>query len=317
MIESKENALYRSEDGGMTWKQTTTAAKEGNMGNRPFYYSSIYADPDNENRLYSLYSMVSRSEDGGKSFEVIIPYSGVHPDHHAWWIHPEDPEFMVDGNDGGLNITRDMGKSWRFTEKIPVGQFYHVNVDNEFPYNLYGGMQDNGSWVGPSYVFNYAGVRNSDWQELSFGDGFDVAPIPGDSRYGYTMSQQGNVTRYDRVSGYTKTVKPTSQDTAVELRFNWNAPVAIDPHNPNGVYYASQFVHYSSNRGDDWTRISPDLTTNDPEKQKQNESGGLTIDATGAENFTTVIAIAPSPVDRNVVWAGTDDGNVQITQNRG
>ncbi|WPZ09081.1 MULTISPECIES: VPS10 domain-containing protein [Roseivirga] len=317
MIESKENALYRSEDGGMTWKQTTTAAKEGNMGNRPFYYSSIYADPDNENRLYSLYSMVSRSEDGGKSFEVIIPYSGVHPDHHAWWIHPEDPEFMVDGNDGGLNITRDMGKSWRFTEKIPVGQFYHVNVDNEFPYNLYGGMQDNGSWVGPSYVFNYAGVRNSDWQELSFGDGFDVAPIPGDSRYGYTMSQQGNVTRYDRVSGYTKTVKPTSQDTAVELRFNWNAPVAIDPHNPNGVYYASQFVHYSSNRGDDWTRISPDLTTNDPEKQKQNESGGLTIDATGAENHTTIIALAPSPVERDVIWAGTDDGNLQITRDNG
>lgn len=317
IIESKDNALYRSEDGGLTWKQTTTAAKEGNMGNRPFYYSSIYTDPDNENRVYSLYSMVSRSEDGGKTFEVIIPYSGVHPDHHAFWVHPNDPEFLVDGNDGGLNISRDMGKTWRFTEKIPVGQFYHVNVDNEFPYNLYGGMQDNGSWVGPAYVFNYAGVRNSDWQELSFGDGFDVAPIPGDSRYGYTMSQQGNVARYDRVSGYAKTVRPTEQDTITELRFNWNAPVAIDPHNADGVYYGSQFVHYSSNRGDDWTKISPDLTTNDPEKQKQNASGGLTIDATGAENHTTIIAIAPSPVERNVIWAGTDDGNLQVTRDNG
>lgn len=317
IIESEANALYRSTDGGKTWERRTTAEKEGNMGNRPFYYSSIYTDPENENRVYSLYSMVSRSEDGGKSFDVIIPYSGVHPDHHAWWIHPEDPSFMIDGNDGGLNITRDMGKTWTFSEKLPVGQFYHINVDDEFPYNLYGGMQDNGSWVGPAYVFNYAGIRTSDWQELSFGDGFDVAPIKGDSRYGYTMSQQGNVSRYDKVSGYTKTVRPIAPDTATDLRFNWNAPVALDPHNNNGVYYGSQFVHYSSNRGDDWEILSPDLTTNDPEKQKQNASGGLTIDATGAENHTTILAIAPSPIDANVIWVGTDDGNVQVTQDKG
>jgi photosystem II stability/assembly factor-like uncharacterized protein len=317
MIEADKNGLYRSTDGGKSWELRTYAADEPNMGNRPFYYSSIYVDTKNENRVYSLYSMVSRSEDGGKSFEVIIPYSGVHPDHHAWWIHPDDPYYMIDGNDGGLNITRDMGETWRFTDKLPVGQFYHVNVDNEFPYNLYGGMQDNGSWVGPAYVFNQEGIRSSDWQELSFGDGFDVAPIPGDSRFGYTMSQQGNVTRYDKVSGYTKTIRPTSPDTSIDLRFNWNAPVAVDPHDQNGVYYGSQHLHYSSNRGDDWEILSPDLTTNDPEKQKQNASGGLTIDATGAENHTTTLAIAPSPVDKNVIWVGTDDGNVQVTQDRG
>lgn len=317
IIEAEKNGLYRSTDGGHTWELRTYAADEPDMGNRPFYYSSIYVDTKNENRVYSLYSMVSRSEDGGKSFEMIIPYSGVHPDHHTWWIHPEDPYFMVEGNDGGLNITRDMGDTWRFTEKLPVGQFYHVNVDNEFPYNLYGGMQDNGSWVGPAYVFNQEGIRGSDWQELSFGDGFDVAPIPSDSRYGYTMSQQGNVTRYDKVSGYTKTVRPTSPDTSIDLRFNWNAPVALDPHDEDGVYYGSQHLHYSGNRGDDWEILSPDLTTNDPEKQKQNASGGLTIDATGAENHTTTLAIAPSPVDRNVIWVGTDDGNVQVTTDRG
>lgn len=317
LIENKANGLWRSTDGGKNWEKRAESSKQPNMGNRPFYYSSIYVDTKNENRLYSLYSMVSRSEDGGKSWEVIIPYSGVHPDHHAWWIHPEDPSYMIDGNDGGLNITRDMGKTWRFTEKLPVGQFYHVNVDNEFPYNLYGGMQDNGSWVGPAYVFNYAGIRNHDWQEISFGDGFDVAPIPGDSRYGYTMSQQGNVSRYDKVSGYNKVVRPTSPDTAIDLRFNWNAPVAIDPHNPDGVYYGSQHLHYSANRGDDWQVLSPDLSTNDPEKQKQNASGGMTIDATGAENHTTTLSIAPSPVDQNVIWVGTDDGNVQITQDRG
>lgn len=317
MIENKANGLFRSTDGGKKWELRGSAARTPNMGDRPFYYSDIYVDPNNENRLYSLYSRVSMSEDGGKSFSVILPYSGVHPDHHAWWIHPKDPSYMIDGNDGGLNITRDRGKTWRFTEKLPVGQFYHINVDNDFPYNLYGGMQDNGSWVGPAYVFNFAGIRNHDWQELSFGDGFDVAPIPGDSRYGYTMSQQGNVQRYDRISGYGKTVKPTSPDTAIDLRFNWNAPVAIDPHNSNGVYYASQHLHYSANRGDDWEVISPDLTTNDPEKQKQGESGGITIDATGAENHTTILSIAPSPVDRNVIYVGTDDGNVQVTQDRG
>jgi len=317
MIESKANGLYRSTDGGINWELRAASATTQNIGDRPFYYADIFIDTKNENRVYSLFSRVSRSEDGGKSWEEIIPYSGVHPDHHAWWIHPEDPSYMIDGNDGGLNITRDMAKTWRFTEKLPVGQFYHVNVDNEMPYNVYGGMQDNGSWVGPAYVFNYAGIRNHDWQELSFGDGFDVAPIPDDSRYGYTMSQQGNVTRYDKESGYTKTVKPTAPDTATNLRFNWNSPVAVDPHNSNNVYFGSQFVHYSTNRGDDWTIISPDLSTNDPEKQKQNESGGLTLDATGAENHTTIIAIAPSPVDKNVIWAGTDDGNVQVTKDKG
>ncbi|WP_421978912.1 WD40/YVTN/BNR-like repeat-containing protein [Roseivirga seohaensis] len=317
MIESKANGLYRSTDGGNTWELRAASANTQNIGDRPFYYADIFVDTKNENRIYSLFSRVSRSEDGGKSWEEIIPYSGVHPDHHAWWIHPEDPSYMIDGNDGGLNITRDMAKTWRFTEKLPVGQFYHVNVDNEMPYNVYGGMQDNGSWVGPAYVFNYAGIRNHDWQELSFGDGFDVAPIPGDSRYGYTMSQQGSVTRYDKVSGYTKTIQPTAPDTATSLRFNWNSPVAVDPHNSNAVYFGSQFVHYSTNRGDDWTIISPDLSTNDPEKQKQNESGGLTLDATGAENHTTIIAIAPSPLDKNVIWAGTDDGNVQVTKDKG
>ena len=317
LIESKKNGLYRSEDGGKSWKLRGASAKVANIGDRPFYYADIYVDPENENRVYSLYSRVSRSEDGGKSFEVILPYYGVHPDHHAFYIHPNDPSYIIDGNDGGLNISRDKGKTWRFTEKLPVGQFYHINVDDDFPYNVYGGMQDNGSWVGPAYTFNYSGIRNHDWQELSFGDGFDVAPIPGDSRYGYTMSQQGNVSRYDRVSGRQKVVRPTAPDTATTLRFNWNAPVAIDPHDNNGVYYGSQFLHYSNNRGDDWTIISPDLSTDDPEKQKQSESGGLTYDATGAENHTTILAIAPSPVERNVIWVGTDDGNVQITRDNG
>jgi photosystem II stability/assembly factor-like uncharacterized protein len=257
------------------------------------------------------------SEDGGKSFQQLLQYEGVHPDHHAWYINPNDPKLMIDGNDGGLNITRDGGKSWYFAENIPVGQFYHVNVDNELPYNIYGGMQDNGSWVGPSYIWRRDGIRNTYWQEISFGDGFDVVPYPGDSRYGYTMSQGGNVSRFDKLTGHNKTIRPTHPDKDVFLRFNWNAAIAQDPHDINTVYYASQFLHKSTDRGETWEIISPDLTTNDSTRQRQQKTGGLTFDITGAENNTTIVAIAPSPVDPNVIWVGTDDGNLQVTKDGG
>jgi photosystem II stability/assembly factor-like uncharacterized protein len=314
LIESKKNALYVSEDGGNKFEKINDG---GNIGNRPFYYSEIYADPINENRIYTLYSSVGMSEDGGKSFQQLLQYEGVHPDHHAWYINPFDPKLMIDGNDGGLNITRDGGETWYFAENIPVGQFYHVNVDNELPYNIYGGMQDNGSWVGPSYIWRRDGIRNTYWQEISFGDGFDVVPDPTDSRYGYTMSQGGNVSRFDKETGHNKTVRPTHPDKDVFLRFNWNAAIAQDPHNVKTVYYGSQFLHKSTDNGDTWEIISPDLTTNDSTKQRQQSTGGLTFDITGAENHTTILAIAPSPIAPNVIWVGTDDGNVQVTKDGG
>ncbi len=314
LIESKKNALYISEDGGNKFEMINNG---GDIGDRPFYYFEIYADPKNENRIYTLYSRVGMSEDGGKSFEQLLQYDGVHPDHHAWYINPFDPKLMIDGNDGGLNITRDGGKTWYFAENIPVGQFYHVNVDNELPYNIYGGMQDNGSWVGPSYIWKRDGIRNTYWQELSFGDGFDVVPDPTNSRYGYTMSQGGNLSRFDKETGHNKTLRPTHPDKDVFLRFNWNAAIAQDPHNAKTVYYGSQFLHKSIDNGDTWEIISPDLTTNDSTKQRQQSTGGLTFDITGAENHTTILAIAPSPIDSNIIWVGTDDGNVQVTKDGG
>lgn len=318
LVESKKNALYRSEDGGFSWKMVNN---KSDIGNRPFYYSEIYVDPQNENRVYSIYTYVNVSEDGGKSFTQLMPAygvdNGVHPDHHAWWIHPKDGSFMIDGNDGGLNITRDRGKSWRFIGNIPVAQFYHINVDNEFPYNVYGGMQDNGSWRGPAYVWKSQGIRNSYWQEISFGDGFDVIPDKDDSRYGWSMSQEGSVLRYDYVTGNNYTIKPTHPDANVKLRFNWNAAINIDPFDNNTLYFGSQFVHKSTDKGLTWTVISPDLTTNDPEKQKQTESGGLTMDATGAENHTTILVIEPSPLEKDMLWVGTDDGQVHFTKNGG
>lgn len=178
LIEAKKNGFYKSEDGGFTWKKVNDNLNE--IGNRPFYYAEIYVAPDNENRVYTIFTYVNVSEDGGKSFDQLMPAygvdNGVHPDHHAWWIHPNNGNFMIDGNDGGLNITKDGGKTWRFIGNIPVAQFYHINVDNDYPYNVYGGMQDNGSWRGPAYVWKTQGIRNSYWQEISFGDGFDVVP---------------------------------------------------------------------------------------------------------------------------------------------
>lgn len=318
LVEAKKNALYRSDDGGFKWEKVND---KNDIGNRPFYYSEIQVDPQNENRLYSVFTYVNVSEDGGKNFKQLMPAygvdNGVHPDHHAWWIHPENGNFMIDGNDGGMNITKDGGKTWRFIGNLPVAQFYHISVDNEFPYNVYGGMQDNGSWRGPAYVWRSQGIRNSYWQEISFGDGFDVVPDKDNSRYGWSMSQQGFVSRYDWQTGNNYGVRPTHPDPDMKLRFNWNAAINIDPYDNSTIYFGSQFVHKSSDKGLTWSIISPDLTTNDPAKQKQSESGGLTMDATGAENHTTILVIEPSVLEPNMLWVGTDDGKVHYTQNGG
>ncbi|WP_373519289.1 hypothetical protein, partial [Pricia sp.] len=277
--------------------------------------------PQNENRVYSVFTYINVSEDGGKSFTQLMPAyqvnNGIHPDHHAWWMHPKNGQFMLDGNDGGLNITKDGGRSWRFIGNLPVAQFYHINVDNEHPYNVYGGMQDNGSWRGPAYVWKDQGIRNDYWQEIAFGDGFDVVPDKDNSRFGYAMSQQGYVSRYDHITGNNYLVRPTPPDADTKLRFNWNSAIAQDPFDNGTVYFGSQFVHKSTDKGLTWEIISPDLTTDDPTKQKQDESGGLTIDATGAENYTTILVIEASPIEKDMIWAGSDDGRVHYTTNGG
>lgn len=317
LVEAKENAVYKSTDGGHKWSKVST---DNNAGNRPFYYAEIYVDPKNENRIFSLWTNLSRSEDGGRTWQNLLPFisfSGVHPDHHAFWVHPENTNYMIEGNDGGLNISHDGGASWRFADNIPVAQFYHIDHDLSIPYRIGGGMQDNGSWVGPSAVWQQGGIKNHHWKEVYFGDGFDVAFKPDNPALVYAMSQGGNMALIDVETGKNTFIKPLHPE-GIELRFNWNTGLALMPMSDCGLYFGSQFLHKSTDCGKTWEIISPDLTNPDSTKiALSRKSGGLTPDVTAAENHHTILAIAPSPVDPNVIWVGTDDGNLQLTRDGG
>ncbi|MCY7292094.1 MAG: hypothetical protein LH615_07920, partial [Ferruginibacter sp.] len=318
LIESAKSALYKSDDGGSKWEKVNE--DPAYTANRSFYFQDIFADPKNENRLWLINQIVSMSEDGGKTFKTVIPYNGIHPDHHAFWINPLDPNFIIDGNDGVIGITRDKGKTWQFDEKIPVGQFYHINVDNEMPYNVMGGMQDNGSWRGPAYTWTNAGLKNYYWESLWGGDGFDVMPDAEDANWIYAMSQGGNVGRHNIITGENWEIKPPSVVNTVnkdQVRFNWNAAIAQDAFDKKTIYYGSQFVHKSINKGASWTTISPDLTTNDSAQIDQSKNGGISIDITGAENHCTILAIEPSKLNKDILWVTTDDGQVQLTKDGG
>ncbi|HEX7182255.1 MAG TPA: hypothetical protein VF756_10455 [Thermoanaerobaculia bacterium] len=317
LVEAEKSALVRSEDGGKSWK---TVNDDQQTANRPFYYADLRVDPVWPNRVYNVATRLTVSNDGGKTFETLGRSREIHGDYHAMWINPKDPDHIVVGNDGGLGISRDRGATWYFPPNLPLGQFYHVHVDMDVPYNVYGGMQDNGSWRGPAEVWEEGGIRNQHWSKIGFGDGFDTVPDPEDSMRGYSMAQGGFLMRWNLRTGEVKVVRPPEvkpNDPAEKLRFNWNAGIAVDPFEPATIYYGSQYVHQSTDRGETWTVISPDLTTDNPEWQKQAESGGLTPDVTGAENFTTILAVAPSTAQRGVIWVGTDDGRVHVTRDGG
>jgi len=311
LVEAKKNGLYRSTDGGESWLLVNS---ETDIHNRPFYYSRLFVNPVNENIVYLCQTQLRVSEDGGKTFRALTAFNQAHSDFHAMWISP-DGETLIVGNDGGLVISHNRGQSWRFVENLPLGQFYHINYDLQIPYNVYGGLQDNGTWVGPAYVLSERAIQFYYWKTIGGGDGFDAAPDPEKPGCGYGMSQGGNLFYFDLNLGTTRATVPTESE--VKHRFNWNAGFAVDPFNPATIYLGSQFVHRSRDKGRTWEIISPDLTTNDPEKQRQSESGGLTLDVTNAENYCTVLSIAPSPVKEGIIWVGTDDGNVQLTRDGG
>jgi photosystem II stability/assembly factor-like uncharacterized protein len=317
LVEAEKSALLRSTDGGKTWNKVN---EDQRTAERPFYYSDIQVDPAWPNRLYNLTSRLRVSEDSGKTFGLLGRSREVHGDYHAIWIDPHDPDHIVTGSDGGVAISDDRGETWQFVGDLPIGQFYHVAVDMERPYNIYGGLQDNGSWRGPSSVWAQGGIHNSEWQPVGGGDGFDTRPDPQDAQAGYSMSQGGELVRWDLQAREFKPIKPPEPqpDSGLKkLRFNWNAGLGLDPFTPGTIYYGSQYVHKSTDRGATWTVISPDLTTNNPDWQQQAKSGGLTPDVTAAENYTTIIAIAPSPLQQGVLWVGTDDGRLHVTRDGG
>ncbi len=316
LAEAKKSALLRSDDGGLSWRSVNTAPT---IAGRPFYYGDLRVDPQFPNRVYRLESLVQVSDDGGKTFRPLrgAAFPFIHPDNHAMWIDPANGEHIFLGNDGGIAESRDRGQNFRFVSNLPLAQFYHIAVDMERPYNIYGGLQDNGSWRGPNRTWTRTGVNNSEWRLVSLGDGFDTLPDPKNANFGYSMFQGGGLMRWNLHNGEAKIIQPPPREDDTRLRFNWNAGIAIDPHDKQTIYYGSQFLHKSSDYGRSWQTLSDDLTTNNPEWQKQDESGGLTPDVTGAENYTSIIAIAPSPVAAGQIWIGTDDGRLHLTRDGG
>lgn len=312
IVESNNTGLYISRDGGESWKQQSATL---NVVARPFYFSTIEVDPKDSLRVYRPSFGFAYSSDGGKTFADASGDGGwVHSDHHALWINPNNTNQLYLGTDGGVYLSLDRGATWRFMDNLPVGQFYHVAVDNEKPYRIYGGLQDNGSWVAPSVL--PGGVGNGDWKAIYSGDGFWTVPDPTDPNIAYAEYQGGNMARVDLKTFRSITIKPQSESDE-KLRWNWNTPIATGAKNPKNLYTGAQFLYKSTDKGTNWTRISPDLTTNDPKKQKQEESGGITADNTSAENHTTIFTIAESPLDEKMIWVGTDDGNLQVTLDGG
>jgi photosystem II stability/assembly factor-like uncharacterized protein len=312
LVEAERSVLLRSDDGGRNFR---TVNDSPGIASRPFYYADLRVDPLDEDRLYSLYSSASVSENGGESFRTVVRSAIIHGDVHEMWIDPADSRHMIIGNDGGIGITWDRGDNWRFVENLTLAQFYNISLDDRTPFNIYGGLQDNGSWFGPSDVWENKGILNAHFTRVGGGDGFSVLDDPTEDRLGYSMSQGGNLQRFDRVTGRRTDIRPIHPD-GIPLRFNWNAALSLDPHEPGTLYLGSQFVHRTRDRGASWEILSPDLTTNDPTKQDP-ATGGLSLDATGAEAHTTITVIEPSPLEPGVIWVGTDDGNVQLTRDGG
>jgi photosystem II stability/assembly factor-like uncharacterized protein len=313
IVESAKTGLYISADGGENWKEQSASL---NVVSRPFYFSTLVVDPKDPKRVYRPAYSFAYSVDGGYSYAESSGEGGwVHSDHHALWINPANTNQLYLGTDGGVYMSLDKGVSWMFLQNLPVGQFYHVDYDMQSPYRLYGGLQDNGSWMAPSAA--PGGVAVGDWKALYGGDGFWVVPDPTDTHTVYAESQGGDINRIDSRTLKSLSIRPQPGAGDGKLRWNWNTPIATGKANPKNLYIGAQYLFKSVNQGKNWTKISPDLTTNDKKKQEQENSGGLSADVTSAENHTTIFTIAESPLDENIIWVGTDDGNLQLTTDGG
>ncbi len=317
IAETKEGTMFRSDDRGETFRNVS---KQASIVSRGFYYTDVRVDPLNENRVYAVASTLFVSIDGGRTYRPIAP--NIHIDYHAMWIDPVNPKRMWAGQDGGVAVSHDQGENWEYVNNIPLGQFYHVFADNRQPfYYVMGGLQDNGSWSGPSRNREPAGILNDDWRMVSFGDGFKTINHADDPDLYLSLSQGGNISRTDMRTREQQTMKPYLAGAGgaasnEKYRFNWNAPLIPSPHDKNTVYLAGNVVFKSTDFGKSWTRISDDLTTNDPAKLAD-AGGPIAPENTSAEYHCTIISFAESPIKSDVLWAGSDDGNVQVTTDGG
>ncbi|HEU5453926.1 MAG TPA: glycosyl hydrolase [Terriglobales bacterium] len=310
VVEARHSALFRSDDLGESWTQVNDSF---NVIGRPFYFALLTVDPKDYNRVYKPGFGLTVSDDGGKTFTGIG--NSAHGDFHALWVDPDNTEHLLTASDGGFYSSVDRGNTWTFHGNLPIAQFYHVAYDMERPYNVYGGLQDHATWYGPSTA--PGGIYNRHWKSANPGDGFWAWPDANDPDYMYSETQGGKIQRQNMKTGEARDIMPSPGPGEPKYRFNWNTPVYLSPTQKGTVYIGSQFLFRSRDRGDSWEKISPDLTTNDPEKQKQEQSGGLTVDNSDAETHTTIFAIAESPKNPNLIWVGTDDGNLQITRDGG
>jgi len=312
-VEARETALYRSDVMGENWEKVNDTIS---VSLRPFYFSHLIVDPLDHNQLYVTGLFLATSKNGGKSFDFGF-FGSVHADIHAVWVNPHDSNHLMVGTDGGVYVSLDKGQHFDMVSCLPVSQFYHVYYDMQIPYNIYGGLQDNGSWYGPSKSHS-GGIQNKDWHNVGYGDGFHVYPHQTQPHIVYWEWQGGRIARTNQKTNETKDIQPfPTRKGEADYRYNWNAGMALSPSDPDGIYIGAQYLFKSTDRGDTWKKISGDLTTNDPRKLQQYKSGGLTVDDTTAENHCTIFTIAESPLDQHVIWVGTDDGNLQITRNGG
>lgn len=319
LIESEEKGeLWRSSDRGHTW---TMVNDNPEINSRPFYFSDVRVDPSNPSRVYTLSGAMHISSDGGRTFDA-VSYQSQFGDVHALWIDPQNPERLLSGSDGGFYLSNDAGRHFEFLNTMPFAQVYHVGVDMADPYHVLGGFQDHEIWRGPNQKYNQVGVQGGDWTRLrDMADGMYTVADPRNPNIVYYNGHFGDITRVNVKNGEEQFIQPYPVNPtglparAHEHRFSWNSPVEMSPSDPNVLYYGGNVVFKTTDKGRSWEVISPDLTTDDPEKMGL--SGGITPDNTRAEYYCTILTLDESPVDPHVLWAGTDDGNVQITRNGG
>jgi photosystem II stability/assembly factor-like uncharacterized protein len=314
IVQHEKGGTYRSEDKGETWK------KMGDTNPRPSYYSQIRIDPTNDLRIWELGAQMYYSEDGGKTFST-QRVKGIHGDFHAMWIDPADSNHVITGCDGGIHWSYDNGRTWDFLNIIAIGQYYEVGLDNEKPYQICGGLQDNGSWCGPSMSLTRDGITNEDWTLMPGGDGFYAEIDNVEPWIVYTESQDGHISRRDAHTGQQREIMPEAKAGEPHYRFQWNSPMAVSTHDHKTIYYGGNYLFKSTDRGDSWTRLGGDLTTG-VDRNKLEIFGKVPDKNTlsrhdGVEEYPTITTLSESPLKADVLWVGTDDGNLQVTRDGG